>query len=102
MIVNTVKYLVKPGTRDEVMRLSAEVREYARSLPGNIDYCPTASPYRENEVVSFEKWESMEALQAYMDSEACKSFQAARNQYLEEGSMEAEVYEATLHSRITY
>lgn len=95
MIVSTVKYYVTEGSRDKVMELSAGIREYARSLPGNIEYCPTPSPYEPTAVHSIEKWETLEAMRDYCDSEECKSFQKERNQYLVEGTMDAHVYEVS-------
>ena len=92
MIVATVKYYVTEGSRDRVLELSAGIRAYARSLPGNIEYCPTPSPYEPSAMHSIEKWETLEAMRDYCDSEECKAFQKERNQYLVEGTMDAHVY----------
>lgn len=93
MIVATVKYNVTEGSRERVIELSAGIRAYARSLPGNIEYCPTPSPYEPTTVHSIEKWETLEAMQDYCDSQECKDFQQARNEYLVPGTMDAHVYE---------
>lgn len=93
MIVSTVKYKITEGNLDRVIELSAGIRAYARSLSGNIEYCPTASPYEKNTIHSIEKWKSLDAMKDYCNSEECKSFQQERNKYLVPGSMDAHVYE---------
>ncbi len=95
MIVATVKYYVVEGSRDKVMELSAGIRAYARGLEGNIEYCPTPSPYEPTAVYSIEKWADLDAMIAYCDSEECKSFQTERNQFLVPGTMDAHVYEVS-------
>ena len=102
MIVNTVKYKVVPGSIDEVARLSAKIRAYALTLKGNIDYCPMSSPYEADTMVSVERWEDQESLDAYMASENCRKFQEARNQYLVSGSMSSQVYDAELRKEYIY
>ena len=94
MIVATVHYRVVPGSRDEVCRLSARIRAYARGLAGNVEYCPSPSPYEDDAMISLEKWETLAAMKAYCDSEECKRFQEARDVYLVPGTMSAQVYEA--------
>ena len=93
MIVATVKYYVTEGSRDRVMELSAGIRAYARSLAGNIEYAPTPSPYEPTAVYSIEKWETLDAMREYCDSQECKDFQQARNEFLVPGTMDAHVYE---------
>ena len=92
-IVATVYYRVQPGSREKVMQMAVEIRDYARSLEGNIEYCPMPSPYEANVMLSVEKWESVAAMQAYCASEECRAFQTKRAPYLVAESMEAHVYE---------
>ena len=60
------------------------------------------SPYEPDTMVSVERWEDQESLDAYMASENCKAFQEARNQYLVKGSMSAQVYDAELRREYIY
>lgn len=93
MIVATVHYRITPGSLEKVSELSAGIRDFALGCKGNVDYAPMASPYEENVMVSTERWESLDAMKAYCDSQECIAFQNARNEFLVPGTMEAHVYE---------
>lgn len=93
MIVATVKYEIVEGSMDVVCELSRGIQAFARSCKGNIEYSPAPYPYAENTMFSLEKWESLEDMKAYCDSDECKTFQEKRNAYLVDGTMSAQVYE---------
>lgn len=95
MVIVSVKYLVMPGDRDKVLQFAMESRAIARTQPGNVEYCAMPSP-NENEIMSIEKWETLEHLQSYIQTEGCKNFIAKRAPYLVEGSKITEIYQAEL------
>ena len=68
MVLLTVRYCVKPGTRDLVLKLAKEMQAYARTEEGNIEYRQLPSIDNENEMIVIEKWASDEAVKAHQAS----------------------------------
>jgi quinol monooxygenase YgiN len=65
MIIVSGRIHVRPGTRDEFLRLSAEAIVQARRTEGCRDFVVAADPIEPDRVNVYEEWESEEALQRF-------------------------------------
>ena len=94
MIIATVTYSVKPGTRDEVLAFAAEYSKAGHAAKGNLEHKIMASP-NADEVFAIEKWETMDDLTSFTKTEACKIYGAKRKDYWLEETKNSAIYEAT-------
>ncbi len=94
MILLTVRYRVKPGTRAMVIALAKDMQAYSRGEEGNIEYSQLPAIDDENEMVVIEKWASADAVKAHQSSEMYQRFSEARREYLVQGSMVIQSYDA--------
>jgi quinol monooxygenase YgiN len=65
MIIVSGRIQVRPGTRGEFLRLSAEAIVQARATGGCRDFVVAADPIEPDRVNVYEEWESEEALQKF-------------------------------------
>jgi quinol monooxygenase YgiN len=65
MIIVSGRIHVRPGTRDEFLRLSAEAIVQARQTEGCRDFVVAADPIEPDRVNVYEEWETEEALQKF-------------------------------------
>jgi quinol monooxygenase YgiN len=65
MIIVSGKLYLRPGSRDEFLRSSAEAIVQARSTPGCRDFVVAADPIEDDRVNVYEEWESEEALSTF-------------------------------------
>jgi len=94
MITVAVKYLVKPGFRDQVMALAKEAVTATRKEEGNIEYSVYASPENDQMIFVYEEWESKEALQAHVKTPHMKVFAESRKDMVLPDSYQLHVYES--------
>ena len=96
VIVVAVKYSVKPGMRDEVMKLAAiNVRE-TRKEKGNIAYSVYPSVENDQEIFVFETWETYEDIKAHSQAPHFLEFSEKRKSMVVEGSYDLKMYTAEL------
>ena len=96
VIVVAVKYTVKPGTRDEVLKLAAiNIRE-TRKEKGCIEYTAYPSTENDQDMFVFEVWETPEALKAHTQAPHYLEFSEKRKPILVEGSFKVTKYTAEL------
>lgn len=65
MIIVAGRIHVRPGTREEFLRLSGEATVQARRAAGCRDFVVAADPIEPNRVNVYEEWDSEEALVAF-------------------------------------
>ena len=65
MIIVSGRIHVRPGTRDEFLKLSTEAISQARSTAGCRDFVVAADPIEPDRVNVYEEWESEEVLQRF-------------------------------------
>ena len=65
MIIVSGRIQVRPGTRDEFLRLSAEAIVAARKTEGCRDFVVAADPIEPDRVNVYEEWDTEEALQKF-------------------------------------
>ena len=96
VLIVAVNYSVKPGTRDEVLKLaSISVRE-TRKEKGCIAYSVYPSAENDQDVFVFETWESDEHLKAHSQMPHYHEFTEKRKPMLVEGSFKLKIYTAEL------
>ncbi|MCP3446052.1 putative quinol monooxygenase [Bradyrhizobium sp. CCGUVB14] len=95
-IVVSVKYVLKPGKRDELLSFVMANVENTRKENGNLAYSHYPSLENPDEMFVFEKWETLKDLENHINMPHYVAFDDRRKPLLE--SYEAEVYEATLCS----
>lgn len=96
MIICEVYYSVKPGLRDELVKIAAvNVRE-TRKEKGNIAYAHYPSMENDTDMFVYEVWESREHLDAHIHADHYLEFSRKRKPMLQEGSYLYRNYEATL------
>jgi quinol monooxygenase YgiN len=93
-IVVSVKYVLKPGKRDELLSFVMDNVVNTRNEKGNIAYSHFPSLENEQEMFVFEVWESLKDLEAHINMPHYEAFDDRRRPLLE--SYEAQVYEGTL------
>jgi len=94
MIVVTVKYSVKPGTRDIVMEGTRKYMAHTWTEKGCICYDHLPCTVNDTDVIVLEKWETKEDLIAHTEAPEFAEFRAFRSQYNGDGPFTFEVYEA--------
>ena len=98
IIICAVKHTVKPGMRDEVMKLAAiNVRE-TRKEKGNIEYSSYPSVENDQDMFVFETWETLEDLKAHSQAPHYLTFSEKRKPMLVEGSFKVKRYTAELNT----
>jgi quinol monooxygenase YgiN len=100
VIIGAVKYSVKPGLRDEVMKLAKVAAEYSRKEKGSIAYAHYPSMENDQDMFVFETWESMDDVEAHLHAPHYLEFSEKRKPMLVEGSYELKMYEADLKREI--
>ena len=94
VIVVAVKYTVKPGTRDEVLKLAAiNVRE-TRKEKGCIEYTAYPSAENDQDIFVYETWETLEDIKVHSQSPHFLEFSEKRKPMLVEGSYIIKKYTA--------
>ena len=94
VIIVAVKYTVKQGMRDEVLKLAAiNVRE-TRKEKGNIEYTVYPSAENDQDVFVFETWETNENLKAHSQAPHYLEFCEKRKPMLVEGTFKIKKYTA--------
>ena len=94
-IVVSVKYVLKPGKRDELLSFVMDNVINTRKEEGNLAYSHYPSLENDQEMFVFEMWETLKALEDHINMPHYVEFDNRRKPLLE--SYEAQVYEATLH-----
>lgn len=94
MIVNSVWYKVKPGTRDELLEMAKTAVEETRKEKGNIKYVQFPSPENDTDMFVYEEWETIEDLMAHSQAPHHLAFAEKRKPLLIEGSYTFTIYEA--------
>lgn len=74
MIIVAARITAKDGNREELISKSQNVIESTRQESGCISYELLASTEDDDVLMMFERWESMESLDAHMQTEHFKSF----------------------------
>ncbi|WP_439361550.1 putative quinol monooxygenase [Bradyrhizobium sp. DASA03007] len=93
-IVVSVKYVLKPGKRDELLSFVMDNVQNTREEKGNLAYSHYPSLENPDEMFVFETWETLKDLEDHIDMPHYVAFDERRKPLLE--SYEAKVYEATL------
>ncbi len=93
MIVISVWYTVKPGMREEVMKIAKPSIEATRKEKGNIQYAHYPSMENDQDMFVFEVWESMAAVEAHIRAPHYLKFANARKAMLVEGFYRYTMYE---------
>ncbi|ANV99631.1 MULTISPECIES: putative quinol monooxygenase [Bradyrhizobium] len=93
-IVVSVKYVLKPGKRDELLSFVMDNVKNTRKENGNLAYSHYPSLENEQEMFVFEMWETLKDLENHINMPHYVAFDDRRKPLLE--SYEAQVYEATL------
>jgi len=65
MIIVSGRIYVRPGARDEFLKLSTEAVVQARRSTGCLDFVVAADPIESDRVNVYEEWESEQALVAF-------------------------------------
>ena len=94
-IVVSVKYVLKPGKRDELLSFVMDNVENTRKEKGNLAYSHFPSLDNEHEMFVFEVWETLKDLENHIGMPHYVAFDNRRKPLLH--SYEAQVYEATLY-----
>jgi quinol monooxygenase YgiN len=97
-IVVSVKYVLKPGKRDELLSFVMDNVKNTRAEKGNIGYSHYPSLENDQEMFVFEHWETFEDLENHIEMPHYVVFDNKRKPLLE--SYEAQVFEATLYRSI--
>lgn len=92
--VVAVRYTVKPGMRDELMKIARVNVEHTRKEKGNICYTHYPSPDNDDEVFVYEEWERYGDLIAHSHAQHYLDFSEQRKPMLVEGSYYYTVYTA--------
>lgn len=95
-IVVSVKYVLKPGKRDELLSFVMDNVENTRREKGNLVYSHYPSLEHADEMFVFEMWETLTDLKNHINMPHYVAFDERRKPLL--ASYEAQVYEATLRS----
>ena len=95
MIVISVWYTVKPGMREEVMKIAKPSIKATRKEKGNIQYAHYPSMENEQDMFCFEVWESKEDVVAHISAPHYLQFANARKPMLVEGSYRYTIYEVS-------
>ena len=93
MIIIAVCYTVKPGMREEVMKIAGPSIEASRKEKGNIQYAHYPSMENEQDMFVFEVWESKADVEAHIQAPHYLKFANARKPMLVEGSYRYTMYE---------
>ncbi len=93
MIIITVKYSIKSGYRDEVMKYAVEMARYSRTEKGCLAYDQLPSAENDQDIFVIEKWETQEDIAAHGQSRQYAEFNAKRSPYVIEGSRSVQRYE---------
>jgi len=94
-IVVSVKYVLKPGKRDELLSFVMDNVKNTREENGNLAYSHYPSLENDQEMFVFESWETLKDLENHIEMPHYVAFDNRRKPLLE--SYEAQVYEATLY-----
>lgn len=94
MIVISVWYTVKPGMRDELMKIAKENVRQTRLEKGNVEYAHFPSMENDQDMFVFEAWESYEDVAAHISAPHYLDFSAKRKPMMVEGSYRYVVYDA--------
>jgi len=94
MIVLIVSIKMKPGKREEYVKLAADCVKATRQEKGNISYDALLSPEDPDGFFFVEQWTDMEALGAHMKSEHFIKLSTA-SAGLADGPPNVKFYEAT-------
>ena len=95
-IIVAVKYSVKPGTRDEVLKFAAVNERETRKEKGCVTYSVYPSLENDQEIFVFETWETQEDLTAHTKTPHFLEFSEKRKPLLVEGSYDVKKYKAEL------
>ena len=96
VIICAVKYTVKPGMRDEVMKIATINMRETRKEKGNIVYSTYPSMENDQDMFVFETWETYEDLKAHSHAPHYLEFSEKRKPMLVEGSYDIKIYTAEL------
>jgi len=97
--VVAVTYTVKPGMRDELMKIAQINMDKTRAEKGNIRYTHYPSMENDQDMFVYEEWERYGDLIAHSHAEHYLEFSAKRKPMLVEGSYEYTVYTAELRDQ---
>jgi quinol monooxygenase YgiN len=93
IIVVSVKYSVKPGTRDIVMEGARKYMAHSWTEKGCLVYEHLPSSLNDTDVIVYEEWETKEDLIAHMQAPEFTEFRTWRAPYME-GPPVPRVFEA--------
>ncbi len=93
MIIIAVWYTVKPGMREEVMKIAKPSIEATRKEKGNVQYAHYPSMENDQDMFVFEVWESKADVEAHIRAPHYLKFANARKPMLVEGSYRYTMYE---------
>ena len=93
-IVVSVKYVLRPGKRDELLSFVMDNVENTRKEKGNLAYSHYPSLENADEMFVFEMWETLKDLENHINMPHYVAFDDRRRPLLD--SYQAQVYEATL------
>lgn len=95
-IVVAVRYTVKPGMRDELIKIAQINVDETRKEKGNICYTHYPSMENDQDMFVYEEWERYGDLIAHSHAEHYLEFSKKRKPMLVEGSYHYTVYTAEL------
>ena len=99
MIVISVWYTVKPGLREELIKIAHENVAETRKEKGNVEYVHYPSMENDQDMFVYEAWESYEDVTAHIHAPHYLAFSEKRKPMLVEGSYRYVVYEAQERER---
>jgi len=93
-IILEVNYRVKPGMREELLKIVKDNVDNTRKEAGNIKYTHYASIENEQDMFVFEMWESVAHVEAHIHTEHYLEFANKRKPMLEK--YDYKIYEVKL------
>ena len=85
-VVVTIRYIVKPGMRDEMMKeiLAADPEGIFRAYPENLAYKYSLSATDPDAIDLCDMWSTEEGFKRHMEDPVCKITAAIREKYVVE------------------